>query len=253
MSHILTHKDKVAVLGDVHGGEFTVNSAIRSTPPDIDLLVQVGDFMCYTSKQLKSITYTANKYGVTVVFIPGNHEDWPLLTRTTDSYDIVPLTERVWYAPKGATGVIGNIDVLFAGGAYSVDRWAGERFPEEVISPDECEYMTRLGEFPFVFSHDCPSSTPMPEGCFGLKGALNAQVEAESEAHRQTLDSIVQSVNAKLVVHGHYHYAYTAEGPFGRATVGLACDGRSGSFGTVDVSTLKYTPLEFNQSRAYTL
>lgn len=214
----LTHKDNFAVLGDVHGKDRVLISAIEEAFRYTDLLVQVGDFSLYSSAQRKLISHHAAKNGVKVVFIPGNHENWDYLD-SVSANEITSIAPHLFYAPRGTLAMIGSRKVLFFGGAYSIDRNFGEEgkhwFAQEVIDIKQaCDCAENIAHtentVDIMFTHDAPNSIDLPQECF-LPG-IDYFASMQAHAHREALDIITSAAQPKLLLHGHYHAFYSRTG-----------------------------------------
>lgn len=126
---------KLFLVGDIHGYfsylEAIVNR-ISEFAPDA-MIVQVGDFG-YWPKLEK----TWHKLAMPVHFIDGNHEYIPDLIKIKEITEVWPGAH---YIPRGTQLKLGEKNVLFVGGANSVDykyRTLGEDyFIEEVLGDAE--------------------------------------------------------------------------------------------------------------------
>ena len=215
---LLTHKDNFAVLGDVHGKDRVLISALEKASKYTDLLVQVGDFSLYSNAQRKLISHHAAKNGVKIVFIPGNHENWDYLDSVSTN-EITSIAPHLFYAPRGTLATIGSRKVLFFGGAYSIDRNFCEEgkhwFAQEVIDLKQaCDCAENIVEnentVDIMFTHDAPSYVKLPQECF-LPG-IDYITSMQAHAHREALDIITSAAQPKLLLHGHYHTFYSQTG-----------------------------------------
>lgn len=207
----------IAVLGDVHGLDWIVTESIRKTVEyckenniqQPEVLVQVGDFWSYSHKKLKTISYTAKKNNMNVLFIPGNHEDWDKLDEWSTS-DITMIKDNVYYAPIGSSALLHDKKTLFIGGAVSPDkdhRTPGyDWYPQESISIQQ--YNTIMdntdNSFDIIISHDSPLDVPTPVQ-FTI---TNDKINREIINHRELVKNITDNVQPSLLMHGHFHNYY---------------------------------------------
>lgn len=207
----------IAVLGDVHGIDWIVTESIRKTVDycndnniqQPEVLVQVGDFWSYSHKQLKTISYTAKKNNMNIVFIPGNHEDWDKLDEWSTS-DITMIKDNVYYAPIGSSALIYNKKVLFVGGAVSPDknnRTPGyDWYPQESISMKQYDTIMNTidNNIDIIISHDSPLDVSTPVHFI----VTNDKINKECLYNRELLKNITDKTQAELLIHGHYHNYY---------------------------------------------
>lgn len=148
---------KLFLIGDIHGFfsylEPMVNT-IHAFAPDA-MIVQVGDFGLYP--KLKN---TWHELKMPVYFIDGNHEDHRELKGITEVTEVWPGAH---YIPRGTKLKIGDKQVLFIGGANSVDyrfRTLGEDyFLEEVLSDDQTKsILEKAAGTDLIVTHTPPIS-----------------------------------------------------------------------------------------------
>ena len=207
----------IAVLGDVHGIDWIVTEIIRNTVEycndnnihQPEVLVQVGDFWSYSHKQLKTISYTAKKNNMNVLFIPGNHEDWDKLDQWSTT-TITMIKDNIYYAPIGSSALLHDKKVLLVGGAVSPDkeyRTPGyDWYSQESISMKQYNNImdTIDNSFNIIISHDSPLDVSTPVQ-FTI---TNDKINKECSHNRKLLQNITDNTQAELLIHGHYHNHY---------------------------------------------
>ena len=197
---------EIMVVGDIHGNKFTLMDYIAiAHTMGIDTVVQIGDFGCHLT--LDKINDFCVDKGVTLHFIPGNHEHWDMMD--------MDYPDNIIYHPIGSSGAFGGVECKFVGGATSVDRdfrtpgydW----FPEEEMLFTMGD--TIEGKATIMFTHDCPSLVDMPSQCFmpNAEDIFGVKAIERSGQHREVLSSVTNVVQPQLLIHGHYHHGYVKE------------------------------------------
>lgn len=151
----------ILVLGDIHGRFEELNKMLDTLTEDCVILV-CGDFGYFpyinSIPKLSTLRVKSHK----IYFCPGNHEDWDSLDKITTSPKITEIENNVFYCPFGSTLQIEQYNILFCGGAESVDwkvRTPGyDWFPQEGISYRDMSNLPCPEEFNVnvVISHTCP-------------------------------------------------------------------------------------------------
>lgn len=241
----------VLLCGDTHSDYGWMKHGVLPTARDlgVDAVIVVGDFGYFNDEwDFLNTTRTAREaFGVDVWFLDGNHEDFEILERDVrlgrereageyKDRDPVNLGGSLFYLPRGARVTIGGLKVAILGGATSIDRYDRVEgynwFRAEEITEEDLKKAKDIGVADVLLSHDAPSGWEIP-GKFDvsrMRPSWRAQIPA-CEAHREVLARGLDLVQAKLVVHGHYHSNYHrfVDRPWGAMeVVGLNCNGRSG-------------------------
>jgi len=112
---------------------------------------------------------------------------------------------EVYYQPRGSTITLPNGRiVLFAGGAYSVDkdqRTPGtDWFPEEILTEDDFASFPDIPSVYMVISHAAPMSATLPPGLFPTK---------YPDPSRRVLDKVLRRYQPKRWYCGHYHVPFS--------------------------------------------
>lgn len=222
--------DRVILLGDIHGHPgYVTRAAEQAKRRGIKYIIQVGDYLCYNERASKVIEDSLELNDVTLIFIPGNHENWAFLTPLGN--DPVKISPHVFYMPKCSELNIGDMRTLCLGGAVSVDkndrRENIDWFQAEEITMGDAMRTRELGWFDIVLTHDCPANVNMPPGCLvpeemAVKWFGMERLEA-AYGHRQMLEFALGRANYELLVHGHYHHGYMQYHDDAKV-VGLGCE-----------------------------
>jgi hypothetical protein len=264
---------KVMVVGDTHGKSYAILPKIRKAGElGIQKILQVGDFGLWTHHFdgqvfLDEVQKEADKAGLTVHAIGGNHENWDhwewFVDNMPSSHGWAMVRSRVALAPKIHSWKWNHKQFVSAGGAVSVDReWRLQReagvamnemgryskgtgaktlyWPNEVLTDKDVHKLDMLAlKADYLITHDCSNNTPW-------NGRLKA--DPDSESHRRLIDRVIRTTNPKLHFHGHMHTKYDwlnfAGEKNGEAiyvqTYGLECDDDYMSWGILDTDTDKF-------------
>lgn len=238
---------QVALVGDTHANAVWTRRVIGALGAEgVDVVVQLGDFGWWPGMGFaEEVSRAAVAAGVVVCFLDGNHENHEHLRfhaslRDPDRgpADPVEMHPSLWYLPRGCAWEWRGVRFRALGGAYSIDhasRTPGyDLFPaEEAPSAVDAERAMAGGTADVLLCHDYPALG------YALRGRPLA--EADDRASRQVQDMLAQvaeAVRPKLVVHGHWHHAYTVERD-GITVVGLDCDGTDQAVALLDLDTLQ--------------
>jgi hypothetical protein len=225
---------RIAFAGDWHANTRWGMAAIQyAADLGADVIVQLGDFGYeFRAAFLDGLDRALTRTGLRLLFVDGNHEDFPVLLR----YPVRPnglrqLTNRIWHLPRGFRWVWGRVRWLALGGAHSVDRpWrepGTSWWHEEAITDLDIQRSVAGGPADVLVSHDCPSGVDIP----GLAESAHlwpAEELVAAEAHRSRMRTVVDAVRPRTIWHGHFHrqYSTAADLGYGPVTVhGLDCDG----------------------------
>lgn len=253
---------RLLVAGDTHGNatwlEVLFNRALEHR---CDVLVQLGDFGYWPHTRdgqrfLRRVEFLAKRVRVPIVWIDGNHENHAMLRTLSPRPDgFVELSTHVLHAPRGLRWNWAGIRFGALGGAFSIDwrrRVLGVSWwAEEVITPEDVATLTD-DPLDVLLTHDAPAGIPIE----GLP--LSAPDELRSYDNRRLIATAVESTNAQVLLHGHWHYRYqfdltridaTASKAQGRKVwettrvEGLASDQErdGGAWGVLELPTLEFT------------
>lgn len=175
---------------------------------------------------LLSINTELEKYGIDLIVIPGNHEDYIALydfpvveedynthTVTTEwknlnapyHWGLRQLRSRIFTVPFGYTWVWNGVKFMGFGGAVSIDKeyrvpnitW----FREETPQGDEFTYAEQQGKVDVLVTHDCPErGIYLTEPSF-----FSAHLLEEAASYRRRLDHLVICIEPETIIYGHHH------------------------------------------------
>lgn len=198
-------KEKILVVGDLHGDWGRLNILIQKKQPDI--VLQCGDFGWWPAMEVqrpvlygrqRTWTLRGVKPGCAkVYFCDGNHEQHPELIQDGGVHE---MYENVFHCSRGSVlRLPGGRIVMFVGGANSIDK--GQRtpghdwFPDENITPMEFSHASKFpGRVDVVISHTCPES-------FDIVGTEGKTVDP----NRKALDYLLEKHRPALWYFGHWH------------------------------------------------
>ncbi len=209
---------RVFGLGDLHGDwEF-----LNRLDGQADVILACGDFGYWPGgKYLRAdgSVFFAPEYfrlrWTKVYFCDGNHEHIWALMDLVDKHGRRPIevAPNVFYCPRGTVVKISGKNVLFFGGALSIDREVrtfGETwFPEEVPDGRDLQaameaietVQARGEEIHTVVSHQAPSAFR-----FTAKGgAWPFRGPGLDDPTRAMLDEILEKARPRLWLFGHWH------------------------------------------------
>lgn len=234
-----------------------------------DAIVQVGDFGYWEHMNggdafLDLCSHLATENDLPLYWVDGNHENHTWLRRIygPGGGRHKPTPEGFWeirpgvyYVPRGTRWVWNDVHLMGLGGAYSVDKfhrlreenkrrrshyeangyrakvgaptvpYDPEKFQswwpeEELADEDMIRALADTTPIDVLFTHDKPrASNPR----------WNRKDLPECWPNQDKIQTVVNTLKPKLLVHGHLHYRYTDEvrcGDDGRTTrvEGLSCN-----------------------------
>ena len=199
--------NKILIVGDIHGDWGKLNTLLTVKRPDI--VLQCGDFGWWPQMEVKKpILYGNQKEwllegvktcGADVYFCDGNHEDHHALSQTGN---ILLMYGNVWHGTRGSILTLPDgRNVLFAGGAESVDRnvrTAGhDWFPKETIKDHDLDKMLAHDRVDIVISHTCPTTF--------LKHLRNGNLAKSNDPSCVALEYVLNKYKPEQWFFGHWH------------------------------------------------
>ncbi len=237
--NFLEEPERPLLAGDWHGNAGYATRVIRHAAEEgCDTIVQLGDFGVWPGggAYLRDIDRTLSECGVSLAFVPGNHEWWPELPLKGRGYHPATIGDtNIVMLPIGYRWEWWGQTWMALGGAASVDRLRrtpGESWwPEELLTDEDVEYASRPGDVDVIVSHDCPYGVDIPKIGIGEPSGNEWPIATllESRDHRKKVRRAVDAVKPSMLIHGHFHLSYWSgldltDGS--RVTVrGLDCDG----------------------------
>jgi hypothetical protein len=224
----------VAFAGDWHGNTMWAGARMQSLGEEgIKLVLHVGDFGIWPGpsgkRYLDVMNKIAEKYDMTIMVTPGNHEDWARLDSLKpkdrgDGWGAVQwLTDRIGVFPRAhrfeievadsdgnATGVKRSFVSL--GGAPSIDyemRQVGKSWwPTEAITGDDVEKTVAGGHADIMIAHDSPDEpycVPAVGRILASPSGWSYNGLAYAAVGRRRMHAAYMGVEPKVFVHGHFH------------------------------------------------
>lgn len=221
---------------------------------DADLILQLGDFGWWPGNPSgDAFLEAARRSPIPLWWIDGNHEHHDQLASIASpsiaTSAAMSLGGNLTYLPRGTRVDLDGISGVVCGGAHSIDRQLrnpGQSwFEAERVTDADIARCAAGGHARILFSHDAPAGWEIP----GLipDEYLAPRLKAELPAcwsHRRVLSQVFEAVTPELVVHGHYHSAYTTTfaAPWGPVKiVGLDCDGTAENLARLDCTNGVWT------------
>lgn len=225
----LADPEYVTLAGDFHGEHGWARHVIKAAArAGSQVVIQVGDFGVYPDREgnhfLNEVNRWAERTGVPVLFVDGNHEDFDFLA----SFPIDPASGlralRPWvlHAPRGTRWTWRSLTWLALCGATSLNRdqltQGFDWFPDEAITTGDAYRAVSDGQADVMVTHDCPAGVAIP----GLRGhGWSQRALMDAAAHQMLLRQVVDAVRPTHLFHGHFHTRYSADLDLGE---GLSCE-----------------------------
>lgn len=226
----------IVFAGDWHENQWWGETITMSAAAnECDTIIQVGDYGYRFDPYFNDhIEAACSRYGVTIYFVDGNHDDHGYIwAQDMDEDGFFIISEHVRGIPRGKRWQWWGKTFLGLGGAVSVDKksrkqWGVNRewWDTETVSTADAYKAVEGGKVDVMVTHDCPAFVNIP----GINAESDkfwpADVIAEANEHRKVLWRVWHEVKPNLLVHGHYHRYYETEYG-GTHVIGLDMDGTS--------------------------
>lgn len=189
---------KVLVVGDIHG-KFRLFSNFLENK-EYDYIFSCGDFG-YWPEHINICEELKLPENTKLYFCDGNHENHDTLKKLSNN----EICKNVFYMNRGSVLTINNTNILFFGGANSIDykyRTPGyDWFPEENISEKDINNLPNNTNIDIVISHTCPLETKLPIFTF---------TDKRTDSNRNYLSYILNKYKPNLWFFGHWHERLTS-------------------------------------------
>lgn len=220
---------RILACGDTHMNTSAIcNVAVpQARKHGCEAIFQVGDFGFWTHEQegVKFIRKVSNhlvKNNLDLYWIDGNHDNHPKLWAEyapQAPYGFCRIADRLWYVPRGTVWQWNNIRFLGLGGAFSIDsQWRinAEKarsapgtlwWPTEMVRDEDVDAAVENLEgqpVDVMFTHDCPTGPDVP-----MVRREDKWKFPQTWKNRESLRTVFDKAQPKLLVHGHYHVRYT--------------------------------------------
>jgi predicted phosphodiesterase len=184
-------------IGDIHGNVSNYSAIVENAlEHGVKNTIQVGDFgMGFKIDYEKLRQLNGNNY-----FIRGNHDNLDKCREYTDS--------NLEYIPDGASLNIEGREILFVGGAFSIDWqlrkegvswWRNEELSISELYDIIDAVVKRNKSYDIIVSHDCP------ESACGLIQNGYVNFSDWNSRTRHALEEVLVVNKPKMWVHGHWH------------------------------------------------
>lgn len=218
-----TARMRILVIGDSHcDTTFIKNMFTKAEAFDCDALFVVGDFGFWPKfasgrKFLEEISRMATRAKKPLYWIDGNHEDFDSLEDVYGGLSLrskpIEIRKGIFYMPRGYSWVWDDVKFAGFGGGTSIDkdyRTEGKDwFPQELLTEADVEKSQTIGEVDILFTHDIHDMSFAQQAIF-LRGGDTLKNNTPAQNNRKKLQAIVDNLQPKVIIHGHYHIAYSA-------------------------------------------
>jgi hypothetical protein len=258
---------RIVVAGDWHGNTDWALHVISMAAARLDdrnplasrIILHLGDFGIWPGdageKYLRQVSEALRDADMTLWFVDGNHEAFPLLHKTVERNKALMLggaigeTEiapGIYWQPRGTRWVWHGRRWLALGGGVSLDkaiRTEGKNWwAEEEITDEQAGSAIADGHADVMVTHDCPAGVrhtfPPPPPFWDVRDL------ARSDAHQERLQRVVDAAQPSHLMHGHLHRSYQRVCDFGYGPVevtGLDCDeGDGANWAVLDVKSMTW-------------
>lgn len=205
--------NRIGVAGDWHGDLGWALRAIRSfKSAGIDTVIHLGDFGIWPNspKFIRRIESLLGQLDMNLYVVPGNHEDYVQINNTPVAEDgLQYFTSRIILFPRGYRWNWAGRSFVALGGANSIDfegRTQGINWwAEESITLGDAYRTIQDGVAEVMFAHEAPSGV-VPMTGHGEKWSARGLAYAAQSS--EVMLQVVDAIQPKLFMHGHYHYYY---------------------------------------------
>lgn len=217
-----------AFAGDWHGDEYWAVAVIKKLASEgIKVIYQLGDFGLWPGpsgkKYLDGVAKACHLYGVKLIVIPGNHDDYNRIAiMRVDDNGWLKLKDayykNIFFAPRGHTWIESGYRFASLGGAGSVDRLIrveGESWwPGEEITQKDCDTLVKnvanrgWDRLDVLLTHEAPAG-PILQSMFNgynRPSWFTIEIEHACWTQRVRMRDAVDIVKPYLNIHGHWHY-----------------------------------------------
>lgn len=204
----------IGVAGDWHGNTGWALKTIRKFHDQgVTHVVQLGDFGIWGGADaavfVRKVQRDLAKFNMMLYVIPGNHEDYVRIDScpVDSETGMQHYSDNIRLMPRGYRMSVSGRQVLFLGGANSIDRewrtpfiswWEGEQ-----ITLGDVYRSVEGGKADVMFCHDAPLGVAIPHDLpnsawtgYGLNYARESQ---------ERIRSVVDVVQPQVLFHGHHH------------------------------------------------
>jgi predicted phosphodiesterase len=250
---------RVMVLGDTHGDVRWCEKVTRlAGRNNASWVLQVGDFGWFPNMRTHSgrphseffaeaIDRACHLHGVDGwIFLDGNHDnhaDLHARVERVDGCELVPLSDHLWYSPRGNVFELDGVRFGTLGGATSIDAWledsgvvfsgppyvAGHNWWPDLEQPTEEDVSRLLLNEPVdvLLTHEAPLEMDLKR-YEGFKGIyIPPEIQQRARRSRAMVSTAAIALTPKVLIHGHWHGRYSGIARYGDLEVpveGLAAN-----------------------------
>ncbi|AHW62551.1 Hypothetical protein CGLY_00515 [Corynebacterium glyciniphilum AJ 3170] len=261
----------IAFIGDIHRKDIALETTVALVlEAGATTIIQCGDYWLYgdqvppqppghpdmAQKAQTAINNACHDTGidlteVDVRFIDGNHDNPDLLNPNTPRP--VRISDNVTYMPRGTRARLAGVELLFLGGASSIDKqWRTEGlnwWPAENITESQAERAIAAATDPdqppvdILVTHETTTEA-FTALAHGSEHAQDKAGEPAGETNRTHLTGVRDAARPRVHVHGHHHTRFAA--PVARVLdIGLNKETHPGSVAILDTTDWTWTvPVE---------
>ena len=202
--------------GDTHGNDQQIRYLEkRAYEHGANAIFQVGDFgyWPHTDWGLKFVEEASNaalKNGIPIYWIDGNHENHDALE---GMHGVTPIAPLVYYVPRGTVLDLDGRQILGYGGAFSVDKHyrvvGATWWPQETI---DYEHLSKVADRfeglkpDILVCHDAPYDVDLEFVYAERKNEF-----PQTRYNRKCLQTLVDAVEPKRIITGHYHTRFKGQ------------------------------------------
>lgn len=251
----------IAFVGDLHGKLAAFeHTAAQALNRGCTTIIQVGDFWIYDGpKELPKLQRVLRRIcpdgiklsDIDYRFIDGNHENFDVIN--PDAAGPVQMSDNVTYMPRGSRARLAGVELLFLGGASSIDKhWRTEGlnwWPAENITEAQADRAITAATDPdqppvdILVTHETTTEA-FTALARGSEHAQDKAGEPAGETNRAHHTRVRDAAAPRVHVHGHHHTRFAAP-VAGVLDVGLNKETRDGSVAILDTTDWTWTiPVE---------
>ena len=249
-----------AFAADWHGNAYWAKVIIKNVAEHhgVKTLYQLGDFGLFPDKDgieyLDEVSVQLNKYGMSLVIVPGNHDDYNQLSKMgTDEDGLLRFDEskyeNIRFLPRGHVWEHDGDRFATLGGAGSIDKllrvegetwWSGEEITLE-DTKKLIDNVKSLGwdKVDFLLTHEAPAGARIESQINGFNRPswFTVEVEHYCWTQRMLLRDLVDEIKPTINLHGHWHVKSqnlidgvdTQGNEYKTQVLGLAAEGMKGN------------------------
>ena len=226
----MIHAVIIGLVGDLEGDRDWAVGRLRALGErgDVDVACQLGDLRFgmgpHHEEYLAAIESVCAEFGLQLLCITGNHEDWARLDQLwaeprwqNDDGTLKPIdvSDHVTMLPRGHRWEMGGRSFVALGGAPSVNRHllteGIDWWPSEVILEEHVEATIAGGHAEVMLTHDSPGppycTEPVADTIRNNPWGWPDSSLAYAEDGIEKVTRAVLGVKPLLLAHGHFHVA----------------------------------------------